>query len=71
MSFTKVLAELPTLTFDQRQMLIRRVIELDNALLSPEDEALIEERLAAHRKSPNSAVSLDEMKTRLRSHLSK
>ncbi len=70
MSFTEVLAELPTLTFEQRQALICRALEFDDALLAPEDEALIEERLAAHRKDPSSAVSLDAMKTRLRSRLS-
>ena len=67
MSFTEVLNELPTLTFEQRQLLIRRAVELDALPLSPEDEALIDSRLSAMREDPGSAISLDEMKRRLRS----
>ncbi len=66
MSFNKVLEELPTLTFEQRQLLIRKAMELDDPPLSEEDEALIEARLAAHRADPTSSVPLDEMKVRLR-----
>ncbi len=66
MSFDKVIEELPTLTFEQRQLLIRKAIELDDPPLSEEDEALIEGRLAAHRADPDSSLSLDEMKARLR-----
>jgi hypothetical protein len=58
---------LPALTVEQRQLLIRRALELDDRALSPEDEALVEKRLADHRKDPDSAVPLDEMKARLRS----
>jgi hypothetical protein len=35
------------------------------------DESLVEERLAAHRQNPDSAVPLDAMKQRLRSQLPK
>ncbi len=66
MSFNKVLEELPTLTFEQRQLLIRKAIELDDPSLSEEDEALIEARLAAHHADPDSSLPLDEMKVRLR-----
>ena len=66
MSFAQVLEELPALTFEQRQLLIRRALELDDPPLSDADEALVEMRLAAHRADPSSAVSLDEMKARLR-----
>ena len=71
MSFTEVLAELPTLTFVQRQLLIRRAIEIDDPPLSPPDEALIDSRLSAMREDPGSAISLDEMKRRLRSRFPK
>jgi uncharacterized protein Smg (DUF494 family) len=70
MSFTEVLNELSTLTFEQRQMLIRRALEIDDSPLSPEDERLVDSRLLAMRESPESAVSLDEMKRRLRSRFS-
>jgi hypothetical protein len=66
MSFTEVLEELSTLTIGQRQLLVRRALELDEPPLSPADETLVDERLAAHRKNLDSAVPLDEMKARLR-----
>ncbi|HEY3024945.1 MAG TPA: hypothetical protein VGJ55_02210 [Pyrinomonadaceae bacterium] len=67
MSFNEVIAELPLLTFEERQILIRRALELDDPPLSAADEELVEARLAAHRSDPDSSVSLDEMKRRLRS----
>jgi putative addiction module component (TIGR02574 family) len=71
MSFAEVLHELPTLTFSERQLLVRRAVELDEAPLSPADEALVEQRLADHRQNPATAVPLDEMKARLRSQFSR
>jgi len=67
MSFNEVIAELPHLTFEERQILIRRALELDDPPLSAADEALVESRLAGHHADPASSVSLDEMKRRLRS----
>jgi uncharacterized protein Smg (DUF494 family) len=66
MSFNEVLAELPSLTFDQRQLLVRRALELDEQELAPEDETVVEQRLADHRRDPSSAVPLSEMEARLR-----
>ena len=71
MRFTDVLAELPALTVAERQLLVRRALELDEPALSAEDEALVEKRLADHRRNPESAVQLDEMKARLRSRFGK
>jgi uncharacterized protein Smg (DUF494 family) len=67
MSFAQVLEELPGLTVEQRQVLIRRALELDDPPLSAADEALIETRLASHHADPQSSVPLEEMKARLRS----
>ena len=67
MSFTEVLDELPALTVGQRQLIVRRSLELDEPPLSPTDETLVNERLAAHRNNPDSAVPLDQMKSRLHS----
>jgi hypothetical protein len=67
MSFAQVLQELPALTVEQRQVLMRRALELEDSPLSDADEALVESRLAAHKKNPASSVPLDEMKQRLRS----
>lgn len=65
-SFTEVLEELPALTFEQRQLLIRRAMELDDQQLTDADVALIESRLAAHHDNPSSSIPLEEMKARLR-----
>jgi uncharacterized protein YoaH (UPF0181 family) len=65
MSFNEVIAELPRLTFEQRQILIRRALELDDPPLSAADEELVGRRLREHHADPSSAVSLDELKNRL------
>jgi hypothetical protein len=71
MSFAEVLQELPTLTLSERQLLVRRALALDEPGLSLADEALVEERLAAHRKNPASAVPLETMRSRLHSQFKK
>ena len=67
MSLNEVIAELPRLTFEERQILIRRALELDDPPLSAADEELVEARLAEHHSSPGSSVPLTELKDRLRS----
>lgn len=67
MSFAEVLEELPSLTFEQRQLLIRRAVELDEDGLPANDETVVESRLAGHQANPDSSISLEEMKQRLRS----
>jgi hypothetical protein len=67
MSFSQVLEALPTFTFEERQLLIRRAIELDDPPLSEEDETLVESRLAADRLDPASSLALEKLKERLRS----
>jgi uncharacterized protein Smg (DUF494 family) len=67
MSFNEVLEELPGLTVEQRQVLIRRALELDEPPLSPDDEAVIEARLAKHREHSQAAIPLETMKSKLRS----
>jgi putative addiction module component (TIGR02574 family) len=44
--------------------------ESDESELSAEDLAVVEKRLADHRENPESAISLEEMKVRLRSRIS-
>ena len=65
MSFNEVIAELPRLTFEERQILIRRALELDDSPLSAVDEELVEARLAAHHDDPSSSIPLDELKNQL------
>jgi len=67
MSLTQVLDALPGFTFEERQLLIRRAIELDEPPLSETDETLVESRLAAHHSNPTSSLPLDALKKRLKS----
>ncbi len=67
MSLNQVLEALPEFTFEERQVLLRRVIELDDPPLSEADEILVEERLAGHHSNPTSSLSLDALKAGLRS----
>ena len=67
MSFEQVIAELPRMSFEQRQALVRRAVEIDDSPLSASDESLIESRLAAHKADPDSSVPLDDFKKQLRS----
>ena len=71
MSFNEVLQELSTLTFEQRQLLVRRALELDDPPLGEAEESLVEARLAELREAPSAAVSLKQMKARLRSRYRK
>ncbi len=65
MRFNEVIARLPRLSCEERQILIRRALELDDPPLSAADEELVEARLAEHHADPSSSVPLDEMKRRL------
>jgi len=56
MSFAQVLEELPALTVEQRQVLMRCALELEDSPLSDTDETLVEPRLAAHKENPASSV---------------
>jgi len=67
MSFTEVLEELPALTIEQRQMVIRKALEVDEPPLGARAEVIVEERLEKLRQNPQSAVSLGDMNERLRS----
>jgi hypothetical protein len=67
MGLTQVLEALPEFTYEERQLLMRRVIELDDPPLSEADETLVESRLATHRLDPTTSVPLATLKERLRS----
>jgi hypothetical protein len=71
MRFDEVLAELPAFSLSERQQLIREALELDEPGLSSKDEEIVESRLIEHRRNPQSALSLDEIKSRLRTHFPK
>jgi putative addiction module component (TIGR02574 family) len=67
MSFSQIFEALPGFTFEERQLLVRRVIELDDAPLSEAEENLVDSRLAAHHSDPTSSLPLETLKERLRS----
>lgn len=71
MSLSQVLEELPDFTLEERQLLIRRVIELDDPPLSEAEETIVESRLGAHRLDPTSSLPLEVIKERLRSRTKK
>src|SRR5688572_7367231 len=67
MSFNELLEELPGLTLEQRQLLVRRALELDDLPLSAADESPVEQRLAEHHRDPGSSLPSEKVKERLRS----
>ena len=69
MSLSEVLDELPAFTFEERQLLLRRVVELDDLSLTEADENLVESRLAEHHSDPTSSLPLKTLKERLGSRI--
>ena len=69
MTIAEVIEELPSLTLEERQLLIRRALDLDDPPLSQPDETLVERRLAAHHADPDSSIPLGEIKDRLRKRI--
>jgi hypothetical protein len=51
------LAEIPKLSFMERQQLIRRTIELEDDELTPEETAILDQRLEDFRRNSESGVN--------------
>lgn len=72
MSFNEVMAELPKLTPEQRDLLRVQLAVLageewmDDGELSLADKSLIEERLAAHERSLTATISWEVAETKLK-----
>ena len=62
MSLTEILAEIPKLSFAERQELVRRAIELEDGDLSPAEKVVLDERLEDFRRNSNSGVSANQLK---------
>ena len=60
MSLTAILAEIPKLSFSERQELVRRTIELEDEEITPEEKVILEERLADFRRNPNTGLPTTE-----------
>jgi uncharacterized protein Smg (DUF494 family) len=71
MSFTEMLDQLPALTLEQRQELVARVMEMDEPPLTPEQEKIIQERLASFHRNPESGISLEDLMKNLRAETDK
>jgi putative addiction module component (TIGR02574 family) len=76
MSKAEILAELPTLTPQERDEIRLKLAELDGDRwlddddpLSDEEKALIEVRIAAHERNPETAIPWEEFKQRLNRRL--
>jgi hypothetical protein len=63
MSLTEILAEIPKLSFAERQELVRRAIEVEDDELAPEEKAILAERLEDFRRDPNSGIPAKQLKT--------
>ena len=77
MSKAEILEELPRLTPAERHEILVRLTELDGDLwldrddpLTPEDKALIEARMDAHERNPETAIPWDDFKANVRRRIS-
>jgi putative addiction module component (TIGR02574 family) len=62
MSLTDILAEIPKLSFAERQELIRRAIEVEEHELSVAEKAVLDRRLEDFRRDPNSGVPAEQLR---------
>jgi hypothetical protein len=58
MSLTEILEEIPKLSFAERQELVRRAIEVEDADLTTEEEAILDD----FRRNPDSGIPADQLK---------
>jgi putative addiction module component (TIGR02574 family) len=77
MSKVEILVELPKLTTEERKEILLKLAELDGDSwldaeepLTDAEKALLEARLAAYEKDPDSGSSWTEVEARIRSRLS-
>jgi len=65
MSLTEILAEIPKLSFAERQELVRRAIEVEDQDLTAEERAILDQRLADFRSNPNSGIPAEQLKAKV------
>jgi putative addiction module component (TIGR02574 family) len=63
MSLTEILAEIPKLSFAERQELVRRAIAVEDEDLTPEEKAILDERLEDFRRNPESGIPAEQLKS--------
>jgi hypothetical protein len=69
MSLTEILAAIPQLSFAERQQLVRRAIEVEDEELTPEEQAILDQRLKNFRPGEESGIDADELKESVRQRL--
>ena len=76
MSKAEILAEIPRLTKEEREEIRFKLAELDGDCwqddddpLTVEERALIEARIAAHEKNPETAIPWEQFVARLKQRL--
>lgn len=62
MSLTEILAEIPKLSFAERQELVRRAIEVEDHDVTAEEKAVLDERLADFYQNPESGTPAEQLK---------
>ena len=62
MSLTEILAEIPKLSFAERQELVRRTIELEEGEITPEEKAILKDRLEDFHRNPDSGTPAEQLK---------
>ena len=62
MSLTEILAEIPKLSFAERQEVVRRAIEVEDHDLTAEEKGILDERLDDFRRNPNSGITAEQLK---------
>ena len=63
MSLTEILAEIPKLSFTERQELVRCAIEFEDQELTAEEKLILEKRLEHFRRNPNSGTPAEQLKS--------
>jgi putative addiction module component (TIGR02574 family) len=61
-SLTEILAEIPKLSFAERQELVRRAIEVEDQDLTAEEKTILNQRLADFRLNPDSGIPAEQLK---------
>ncbi len=63
MSLTEILAEIPKLSFAERQELVRRAIAVEDDDLTAEENAILDQRLKDFRRDPTSGLAAEDLKS--------
>ncbi len=68
MSLNEILEAIPKLSFAERQQIVRRAIEADGDP-TPNEEAVLDERLKNFQSDPRDGVSAESLKSVVRERL--